>query len=269
MNTPALFVGHGSPMNAITPGSPFNQGFAEIAQSFPKPRLILCISAHWYGPGLHIASAERPEMIYDFFGFPQALGEVVYPAPGDPTFAQRLQHMLAEDGATLNAQRGFDHGAWAVLKFLYPDADIPVVQMSIDSRRPAPWHYALAKKLRPLRDEGVLILGSGDIVHNLRAIDRQRMDDIGIGYDWAFAFRDYINQAIQARDEDRLIHLEKAGTMAALSVPTPEHYLPLLYVMAQHDESDGDDGGEAVRIFNDELVGGSISMTSVLVGGGG
>lgn len=260
MKTPALFVGHGSPMNAITPASPFNQGFAQATAGFAKPRVILCISAHWYGPGLQIASAAQPEMIYDFYGFPPALSEVVYPAPGDPAFARRLQALLADEGATLNAQRGFDHGAWAVLKFLYPQADVPVVQMSIDSRQPAGWHYALAKKLRPLRDEGVLILGSGDIVHNLRALDWQRVDEIGVGHDWAFAFRDYINQAIQAGDADRLIGLEQAGPMAALAVPTPEHYLPLLYVMAQQDE------GEPVRLFNDELVGGAISMTSVLLG---
>lgn len=257
--TPALFVGHGSPMNAITPGNIFNQGFSQITQTFARPRLILCISAHWWGPGLKIQGAARPSMMYDFYGFPPELSQVVYPASGSPEFAAQLQALLADDGATIDPGRGYDHGAWAVLKYLYPAADIPVVQMSLDATKPAAWHYALGQKLRPLREQGVLVLGSGDIVHNLRAISREHMDDIA-GYDWAYQFRDQINQAIEADDSQALMDIERFGQPAALSVPTPDHYLPLLYVMAQRQ------AGDAIAFFNDELVAGSISMTSVKVG---
>ncbi|MDO5091298.1 MAG: 4,5-DOPA dioxygenase extradiol [Cardiobacteriaceae bacterium] len=257
---PALFVGHGSPMNAIRPQSPFNLGFARATAAFARPKAILCLSAHWYIHDLRLTGSPRPPMIYDFHGFPDALGEVQYPAPGSPALAARVQALLADAEAQIDPARGFDHGAWAVLKYLYPDADIPVVQMSIDRRQSAAWHFALARRLRPLRDEGVLILGSGDIVHNLRAVSFAHMDDIGAGYDWAYAFRDAINQAIADNDTAALIEFERFGEAAQLSVPTPDHYLPLLYVMAQRD------AGDAVSVFNDALVGGSISMTSVLVG---
>ena len=260
MKLPALFVGHGNPMNVLDADNVFNQGFTHITQTFDKPKLILCISAHWYSAGLQIADAENPQMIYDFHGFPEALSQVVYPAKGSPEFARQLQTLLLPEQATLNETRGFDHGAWAVLKYLYPKADIPVVQLSLDRTKPAEWHYALAQKLRPLREQGVLILGSGDILHNLRAISREHLDQIGAGYDWAYQFRDAINHAIADNDVDALVHFEKFGESAALSVPTPDHYLPLLYVMAQREESD------RVTLFNDKLVAGSISMTSVLVG---
>lgn len=257
---PALFVGHGNPMNALDPQNLFNQGFQQITQHFEKPKLILCISAHWYSSSLQISSGENPPMIYDFHGFPDELSQIRYDAKGSPEFAEQLQTLLAPEKATLNAERGFDHGAWAVLKYLYPDADIPVVQLSLDRTKSAAWHFELAKKLRPLREQGVLILGSGDIVHNLGAISWQHMDQIGAGYDWAFAFRDAINQAIQDNNTDALVHFEQFGKNAQLAVPTPDHYLPLLYVMAQRDEQDN------ITLFNDELVAGSISMTSVLVG---
>lgn len=198
-------------------------------------------------------------MIYDFHGFPEELSQIVYPAKGSPEFALQLQQLLAPENVELNTTRGFDHGAWAVLKYLYPDADIPVVQLSLDRTKPAEWHFELAKKLRPLREQGVLILGSGDIVHNLRAISWEHIDQVGAGYDWAYEFRDAINGAIAENNVDALINFEKFGESAELSVPTPDHYLPLLYVMAQRDESD------KVTLFNDKLVAGSISMTSVLV----
>lgn len=257
---PALFVGHGSPMNALDAENVFSQGFRQITEKFEKPTLILCISAHWYSNSLQISSGENPSMIYDFHGFPAALSEVVYAAKGSPAFAEKLQKMLAPEQASLNATRGFDHGAWTVLTHLYPDADIPVVQLSLDRTKSAAWHFELAKKLRPLREQGVLILGSGDIVHNLQAVSRQHINQIGAGYDWAFAFRDAINQAIMDDNSDALVNFEQFGESAALSVPTPDHYLPLLYVMAQRDRDD------EITLFNDELVAGSISMTSVLVG---
>lgn len=260
MTLPALFVGHGNPMNALDDNNPFNQGFQHITQTFAKPKLILCISAHWYSAKLQVSSAENPPMIYDFHGFPDALSQVVYPAKGSPEFARELQQLLAPEAVALNDTRGFDHGAWAVLKYLYPEADIPVVQLSLDRTKPIEWHYELAKKLRPLRDQGVLILGSGDIVHNLGAISWEHINQIGAGYDWAFQFRDAINQAIAQNDVPALIDFERFGESARLSVPTPDHYLPLLYVMAQREEND------QITFFNDKLVAGSISMTSVLVG---
>lgn len=257
---PALFVGHGNPMNAIDPSNVFNQGFAHITSTFEKPKLILCISAHWYSHKLQATSGHNPPMIYDFHGFPDALNQVQYPASGSPEFAAQLQQLLAPEPLELNPTRGFDHGAWAVLKYLYPEADIPVVQLSLDRTKSAAWHFELAKKLRPLREQGVLILGSGDIVHNLRAISWEHMDEIGAGYDWAYQFSNAINQAIAENNSEALVNFEQFGESAQLAVPTPDHYLPLLYVMAQRDEDD------EITLFNDKLVAGSISMTSVLVG---
>lgn len=260
MKTPALFVGHGSPMNVIDTHNLFNQGFANITQKFAKPQAILCISAHWYESNLQVQSGENPPLIYDFYGFPDELYRVDYPVKGSKVVADKVADLLSDDGIIQNPNRGYDHGAWAVLKHLYPHADIPVVQLSINSTKSPAWHWDLAKKLRPLRDEGVLILGSGDIVHNLRAVSWQHMHTLGAGYEWAFEFRDAINHAIKNNDHQTLINFAKMGNVATLAVPTPEHYLPLLYVMAQRDDSD------KITLFNDELVGGSLSMTSVLVG---
>ena len=178
---PVLFVGHGSPMNALDAENPFNQGFRRIAQKFAKPKAILMISAHWYGNRLQVTSGERPEMIYDFYGFPAALSQVQYPAPGSPELAGQVRSLLQPENVEMNPERGFDHGAWAVLKHLYPEADIPVVQLSLNLMQPAQWHFDLAKKLAPLREQGVLVVGSGNIVHNLRAMRR----DPAAGYEWA------------------------------------------------------------------------------------
>lgn len=259
--TPALFVGHGNPMNAIDDQNPFNQKFAEITQSFDKPKSILCISAHWYTQGLFIQGNPHPPMIYDFYGFPKALSEVQYPAPGSLELVAEVQKLLADTDLVVDPDRGYDHGAWSVLKHLYPKADIPVVQLSVDATKPAQWHAALAKKLAPLRQQGVLILASGDIVHNLRLMNFRFINDLEAGYDWAFAFRDQINQNINENNLEALVNFEQFGENAQLSVPTPDHYLPLLYVMALREADD------EVLIFNDSIVGGSISMTSVLVGG--
>ena len=257
---PVLFVGHGSPMNALEKENPFNQNLSLITQKFAKPKAILMISAHWYSSRLQVTSGEYPEMIYDFYGFPDELSQVQYPAPGSPELAEQVRWLLQPENVELNPTRGFDHGVWAVLKFLYPDADIPVVQLSLNRLQPAQWHFNLAKKLAALREQGVLIIGSGNIVHNLRAISWEQIDQIGAGYDWAYAFRDHINHAMTTQNNDELVHYEHFGESAALSVPTPDHYLPLLYVMALR-ESD-----ENVAFFNDHLIAGSLSMTSVLVG---
>ena len=257
---PVLFVGHGSPMNVLDKENPFNQNFSLITQNVPKPKAILMISAHWYSSRLQVTSGEHPEMIYDFYGFPDELSQVQYPAPGSPELAKQVQSLLQPENVELNPTRGFDHGAWAVLKFLYPDADIPVVQLSLNSLKSAEWHFNLAKKLSTLRKQGVLIIGSGNIVHNLRAISWEHIDQIGAAYDWAFAFRETVNQAIATQDDETLVHYEQLGEKAELSVPTPDHYLPLLYIMALREPQDN------ITFFNDNLIAGSLSMTSVLVG---
>jgi len=257
---PVLFVGHGSPMNVLDKENPFNQNFSLITQNVPKPKAILMISAHWYSSRLQVTSGEHPEMIYDFYGFPDELSQVQYPAPGSPELAKQVQSLLQPENVELNPTRGFDHGAWAVLKFLYPDADIPVVQLSLNSLKSAEWHFNLAKKLSTLRKQGVLIIGSGNIVHNLRAISWEHIDQIGAGYDWAFAFRETVNQAIATQDDETLVHYEQLGEKAELSLPTPDHYLPLLYIMVLREPQDD------ITFFNDNLIAGSLSMTSVLVG---
>ena len=257
---PVLFVGHGSPMNVLDKENPFNQNFSLITQKFAKPKAILMISAHWYSSRLQVTSGKHPEMIYDFYGFLEELSQMQYPAPGSPELAEQVKSLLQPENVELNPTRGFDHGAWAVLKFLYPDADIPVVQLSLNRLQSAEWHFNLAKKLAALREQGVLIIGSGNIVHNLRAISWEHIDQIGAGYDWAFAFRETVNQAIATRDNETLVHYEQLGEKAKLSVPTPDHYLPFLYIMALREPQD------EITFFNDNLVAGSLSMTSVFVG---
>ena len=257
---PVLFVGHGSPMNVLDKENPFNQNLSLITQKFAKPKAILMILAHWYSSRLQVTSGEYPEMIYDFYGFPEELSQVQYPAPGSPELAEKVRLLLQPENVELNPTRGFDHGAWAVLKFLYPNADIPVVQLSLNRLQPEQWHFNLAKKLAALREQGVLIIGSGNIVHNLRAISWEHIDQIGAGYDWAYAFRDHINHAMTTQNNNELVHYEQFGENATLSVPTPDHYLPLLYVMALREPD------EKVAFFNDHLIAGSLSMTSVLVG---
>ena len=257
---PVLFVGHGSLMNVLDKENPFNQNLSLITQKFAKPKAILMISAHWYSSALQVSSGERPEIIYDFYGFPEALSQLQYPALGSPELAEQVQSLLQPENVELNPTRGFDHGTWAVLKFLYPDADIPVVQLSLTRSQPAEWHFNLAKKLSALREQGVLIIGSGNIIHNLSVMSRAHINQIGAGYDWAFAFRETVNQAIVERDDDTLIHYERLGEKAMLSVPTPDHYLPFLCIMALREPDD------SITFFNDSLVAGSLSMTSLLVG---
>lgn len=257
---PVLFVGHGNPMNVLDKQLSFNQNFSEITQKFVKPKAILMISAHWYSSRLQVTSSENPELIYDFYGFPEELSQVQYPAKGAPELAAKVCALLSPENVEMNPTRGLDHGAWTVLKYLYPDADVPVVQLSVNRLQSAQWHFELAKKLALLRDAGVLIIGSGNIVHNLRAISWEHLNDIGAGYDWAYAFREQVNQAVAAQNTDELVHYQAFGETAALAVPTPDHYLPLLYVMALRTVED------EIYFFNDELIAGSLSMTSVLVG---
>ena len=264
LGLPALFIGHGSPMNAIEDNE-FRRGWSEAARRLPRPQAVLCVSAHWETTGVFLTAAERPATIHDFFGFPDELFAVRYPAPGSPALAREIAGMLGGAGAGhsgtgrarvgLDGERGLDHGAWSVLLAMYPDADVPVVQLSLDTSRPASFHYALARELAPLRREGVLILGSGDIVHNLRVMDYHRPD----GYDWAVRFDAEVRRRILARDHDALVDYAALGHDTRLAVPTPEHYLPLLYVLALQGADD------EVAFFNDRVVMGSVSMTSLAI----
>lgn len=265
---PALFVGHGSPMMAIEP-SAHTAIWQRLGAQLPRPRAILAISAHWYTRGVGLTANAQPRTIHDFYGFPPALFAVQYPAPGDIALVARVQQLLAAPAADpveaghpapIDAQAvsdwGLDHGTWSVLRYMYPQADVPVVQLSLDGTHAAAWHYQLARRLRPLREEGVLILGSGNIVHNLRAL--QRRPDAPAP-NWALDFNTTVRVAIEARDHNTLMHYENQGEAARMSVPTPEHYLPLLYVLAQQDAAD------TATIPTDGIELGSISMLSVLI----
>jgi 4,5-DOPA dioxygenase extradiol len=252
---PALFVGHGSPMNAIE-DNPFRRAWGEIGARLPRPQAVLCVSAHWETRGVRVTATERPETIHDFYGFPQALFDVRYPAPGDPALARRVAELLSGSGARHDPARGLDHGAWSVLAALYPEADVPVVQLSLDTSRPGSFHYRLAQGLAPLRAEGVLILGSGNIVHNLRLLDLDETRP----YDWAARFDAEVRRLLLAREHEGLIDYKVLGPEAALAVPTPEHYLPLLYALGLQEV------GEPLSLFNTTVFS-SLSMTSVLIGG--
>lgn len=253
---PALFAGHGSPMYAIEENE-FYKRLHEVARQFPRPGGVLCISAHWETDGVFLTGSDRPETIHDFHGFPKALFDVQYPAPGDPELARRAAARLSPAGARLDIERGLDHGCWSVLRAMYPDASVPVVQLSLDRKLPALAQYRLASPLASLRREQVLIVGSGNIVHNLRMIDFRRED----GFDWAVGFNEEVKRRILAGDYATLAATEALGPEARLAVPHAEHYLPLLYALAVKGE------GDKVSFFNDKIVMGSISMTSVLIGG--
>lgn len=252
MTMPALFIGHGSPMNAIEDNE-FSRGWRSLAAAMPQPRAILCISAHWETRGVFVTTHPQPETIHDFYGFPQALFDVRYPAFGDPALAQRIVELT---GAKLDAQRGFDHGVWGVLRPMWPDAGIPVVQLSLDTSRPGRWHYELAQKLKPLRDEGVLILASGNGVHNLRVMDFHA----GTGFPWATRINERIKQCLSSRDHAALMDWQTLDPDIRLAIPTPEHYLPLLYALGVQAER------EPLSVFSDRVVMGSIAMTGVKVG---
>lgn len=251
---PALFVGHGSPMNAIE-DNPFRRSWERLGQELPKPVAILCVSAHWETRGAYVTTGEHPDTIHDFFGFPQALFDVEYPAPGAPDLAARVRRLASNAAVHDDEGRGIDHGAWSVLVAMYPEADVPVVQLSLDMTRAPAAHYELARELAPLRGEGVLVLGSGNIVHNLMLWHRRA----GEPYDWALQFDTAIADRIRARRHHDIIDWQAAMPNAHLAVPTAEHFLPLLYPLALQREDE-----EAV-VFN-QSVQSSLSMTSVLVG---
>jgi 4,5-DOPA dioxygenase extradiol len=248
---PVAFVGHGSPMNVID-DNPWRPAWAELGRGLPRPDAILCVSAHWETRGIGVTAGDRPETIHDFGGFPQALFDVRYPAPGSADLAGRVAELLRPDIVHAVADRGFDHGAWGVLQPMYPEADVPVVQLSMDMTRPFPAHFELGQRLRPLRQQGVLIVGSGNIVRNLALIRRYREPA-----DWAVRFDAAIRQAIADGAHDRVIDLAGHGDDGRLSVPTPEHYLPLLYVLGAATAKD------RVRFINTDVVS-TLSMTSAV-----
>lgn len=254
---PAIFLGHGNPMNALSHNS-YTESWRRIGEQTPRPTAILSISAHWYVPGTAVTVNAAPQTIHDFGGFPRELYQVQYPAPGDPALAERVRSMLAPLQVVPDDSWGLDHGTWSVLCHVYPDADIPVVQLSIDKTRPAPFHFQVGQKLAPLRDEGVLIVGSGNLVHNLHAYAWGRhMPD---PYDWAVRFEANARELLLAGDYQPLIEYETLGQDGMLSIPTPDHYLPLLYVIATRR------GSDAVTFPVDGVDGGSISMLAVQVG---
>jgi len=254
---PTVFIGHGNPMNALY-NNEYTQAWAAIGAALPKPGAILSISAHWYGPGTAVTAMEQPATIHDFGGFPAELFSFDYPARGEPALARRVHSLLAPLSVDLDQQWGLDHGTWAVLCHLYPRADVPVVQLRIDETQPPEHHYEIAKRLATLRDEGVLILGSGNVVHNLHAYAWGR-HPVG-PFEWAVRFERRLQRALEEGDDEALIRYEQWGRDATLAVPTPEHYLPLLYIAALR-------GADDRLIFPVEGVdGGSISMLAVQFG---
>jgi 4,5-DOPA dioxygenase extradiol len=255
---PVLFLGHGSPMNAIEENQ-FVTGFRDLAKTLPKPNAILCISAHWFTNGTKVTAMEIPRTIHDFGGFPEELFAVQYPAKGSPKLATATQELLLPIEVELDQHWGLDHGAWSVIKHLYPDADIPVIQMSIDYTKSGQYHFELAQKLSALRTKGILILGSGNIIHNLRMVDFRNFDNDNYGYDWAIEARSEINDYLLDGNFQPLIDFEKQSKAFQLSIPTPEHYLPLIYTLGLKGKS------EELSLFNDKLVAGSLSMTSVKI----
>jgi 4,5-DOPA dioxygenase extradiol len=256
---PVLFVGHGSPMNAIEDNE-FTEGWKETGKSFPEPEAILCISAHWETDGTHVTSMGKPETIHDFGGFPRELYEVQYPAPGNPALAKEAKSLIGLTDTGLDDSWGLDHGCWSVLRRMYPAANIPVIQLSLNHRQPAQFHYDLARELSPLRKKGVLIIGSGNMVHNLRLVSWENLDKPGFAFEWATVASAKIKNSILSDDHAPLINYKAQGREFELAIPTPEHFLPLLYVLGLKDE------GDTVALFNDKAVGGSLTMTSVKIG---
>jgi 4,5-DOPA dioxygenase extradiol len=250
---PVVFFGHGNPLNALADNG-YTRGWRDLGDSI-APRAILMVSAHWYLPGSRVTSGERPRTIHDFGGFPKALYEVQYPAPGDAALGRRVAELLDPIGVRGDSQWGLDHGAWSVLIHAYPNASVPVVQLSIDETQPPAFHHACGEKLRPLRDEGVLIAGSGNVIHNLEAYAWGRHEQEP--YDWALRFEAKARELMEAREFGPLIDYPSMGEDAMLAAPTPDHYLPLLYVMGASDARD------TVSFPVEGMDGGSISMLSV------
>jgi 4,5-DOPA dioxygenase extradiol len=256
---PVLFLGHGSPMNAIEENE-FVWGFRNIGKTLPRPRAILVISAHWLTHGTFVTAMENPRTIYDFNGFPPALYHVKYPAPGSPALALETKGIVQKAELGLDEKWGLDHGAWSVVRHLYPAADIPVVEMSLDFKKSPQYHFELAKELSSLRRKGVLIIGSGNMVHNLRLVAWDKFDVENYAYDWAIEASEKMKKHILKGDYKPLIAYGSQGRSFDLAIPTADHYLPLLYALALKEEN------ESLTLFNDKAVAGSLTMTSVKIG---
>jgi 4,5-DOPA dioxygenase extradiol len=252
---PLLFVGHGNPMNAIE-NNEYSNTWKKLGTTLPTPRAILCISAHWETKGTFVTTMQQPKTIHDFGGFPQALFDVQYPASGNPVLAKEIKNQVKKTDISLDNSWGLDHGCWSVIKPMYPKADVPVIELSLDYTKPAQYHYDLAKELSSLRNKGVLIIGSGNMVHNLGIIDWKNPNG---GYDWANEMNETFKKLIETHRHQDLINYSSLGKAATLAIPTPEHYLPLLYILSLQE------GNEQVSFFNDKTTMGSLSMTSVMI----
>ncbi len=255
---PVLFIGHGSPMNAIEENEFVNM-WRSIGKSIPKPNAILCVSAHWETRGTYLTAMEKPTTIHDFGGFPKALFDVQYPALGSPELAKETQHIIKSAEVSLDYKWGLDHGSWSVIKAFFPNAEIPVIQMSLDYTQSPQRHYEIAQELTSLRKKGILIIGSGNLVHNLGLIAWDKMNTDNYAYEWATEANTKMKQFILANDHNSLINFRSQGKAFDLAIPSAEHYLPLLYALALKTPN------EKVRFFNDKAVAGSISMTSLMI----
>ena len=256
---PVLFVGHGSPMNAIEDNE-FSERWKKMGKEIQQPKAVLCISAHWLTRDTQITAMEHPKTIHDFGGFPKALFDVEYPAPGQPELAEETAKMISKTSVGLDHDWGLDHGTWSVVKQMYPDANIPVLQLSIDYYKPAQYHYDLAKEIAALRKKGVLIIGSGNMIHNLRMVDWQKLNEPEFGFDWAIEMNHLFKKNITEGNHHALINYHKLSSSAKLAVPTPDHYFPLMYTLALQEKN------EEPVFFNDKVIGGSLNMTSVKFG---
>lgn len=255
---PVLFIGHGNPINAIEENQ-FVTGFRNVAKTLPQPNAILCISAHWFTNGTKVTAMKMPRTIHDFSGFPQELYEVQYPAKGNPALAKETKNLLSPTLVELDKHWGLDHGTWSVVRHLFPKANVPVIQLSIDYTKPASYHYKLAQQLSTLREKGILIIGSGNIIHNLGLVDFQNFNTDNYGLAWAIEAREIINTLLLDGNYQPLIEYEKLGKAIQLAVPTPDHYLPLIYTLGLKQK------GESLSLFNDKLYAGSFSMTSLKI----
>ncbi len=256
---PVLFVGHGSPMNGIE-DTEFSRRWSSMANEIPVPKAVLVVSAHWFTHGTHITAMDFPKTIHDFGGFPKELFEVQYPAPGNPTLAKETASLIHSTTVGLDHDWGLDHGTWTIVRHMYPLANIPVLQLSIDYTKDAKYHYELSKEIYQLRKKGVLIIGSGNLVHNLRMVAWDKLNVSDYSYDWAKAINNTFKELITAGSHDRLIDYKALGKEALMAIPTPEHYLPLIYTLGLQGKNEG------VSFFNDKAVGGSLTMTSVRIG---
>lgn len=256
---PVLFIGHGSPMNGIEDNE-FSRSWSKYGKEIPQPKAVLVVSAHWLTNGTYVTAMDNPKTIHDFGGFPKELFDVQYPAKGSLEVAQDTQKIITSTNVHLDHDWGLDHGTWTVVRHMYPNADIPVLQLSIDYNKPASYHYNLAKELLQLRRKGVLIIGSGNMVHNLRMVAWDKLNVDNYGFDWTQEMNVIFKEKISKGDHQALIEYEKLNKAALMAIPTPDHYYPMLYALALQTSND------AVEFFNDKAVGGSLTMTSVKIG---